>query len=74
MFIYCNLKFNVTCNNEGFDCRYIRTEEKASKTFKHYIRHFTFSHTNILTKLPSSVFLNLLLLMKPPDALQNASF
>ena len=60
----------------GFKFPYIKThtEENPSKISKIAYAILSFSHKDTLTKSPSLVLWNLLLLMKPPDLLQNGSF
>ena len=55
------------------------TEEKTSKNFLHYIRHFAFlsakkKKKNLKLNGHPEYFWNLLLLMKLSDGLQNGSF
>ena len=87
MFIYYNLKFYVTCKNMDFEYQQIRTPtnlpNSKNKTKKHrnhqkFQTNVTFAilpkSKNTQTKQSFGVLWNLLLLMKPSDAIQNCPF
>lgn len=76
IFIYFNSKFKVTCKNEDFECRCIKThfEEKSLKFVLFQSPFCFFSHQNSLTNLPSWVVWSLLCVIKPSNAFQNGSF